>query len=110
MCMLWLPLHTPCTLEQLAPPPPRRPVHTYPHAMVSPDGGVWVSAGSSLVKYERTGETSFRRVLDLPDRPHAPWSYPQTGQGLMLPIFPPYDKIEFLAMGECFWRSVGCAI
>ncbi|KAI7837152.1 hypothetical protein COHA_009029 [Chlorella ohadii] len=75
------------------------PVHTYPHAMVSPDGGLWVSAGSSLVKYDRSGPTSFERVLDLPDRPHAPWSYPQTGQGVMLPMFPPYDKIEFLAMG-----------
>jgi hypothetical protein len=75
------------------------PVHTYPHAMVTPDGGVWLSAGSSLVKYDRDGDTSFKRALDLPDRPHAPWSYPQTGQGLMLPMFPPYDKIEFLAMG-----------
>lgn len=27
-------------------------------------------------------------------------SQTQTGQGVMLPIFPPYDKIEFLAMGE----------
>ncbi len=57
--------------------------------MVSPDGGLWVSAGSSLVKYDRSGPTSFERVLDLPDRPHAPWSYPQTGE------------IEWRARGLC---------
>lgn len=49
--------------------------------MVAPDGGLWMSAGSLLAKYDRTGPTSFKKAFDMQPRPHAPWSYPQTGEG-----------------------------
>ncbi|PSC76751.1 kelch domain-containing [Micractinium conductrix] len=75
------------------------PIHTYPHVVLLPDGGLAMSAGKTLVKYDQTGEESFARAYPMEDRPGPPWSYPQTGQGTPLPIEPPYDRIWFLASG-----------
>ena len=80
--------------------PPIRPLplasthpllQTYPVVTVTPDGGVAVAAGKTLVKYSRNGDR-FSRQFAYPDRPGAPWSYPQTGVGLPLPLKPPYDR------------------
>lgn len=38
--------------------------------------------------YQRTGPFTFDKVLDLPPRPGAPWSYPQTGARACLPALP----------------------
>lgn len=43
------------------------------------------------VKYDRTGPDTFKKAFSYPNRPHTPWSYPQTGQGTVLPMFPPYE-------------------
>ncbi|EFN50720.1 hypothetical protein CHLNCDRAFT_142582 [Chlorella variabilis] len=75
------------------------PVHTYPHLVLLPDGKVAVSSGTLLMLYQRTGPFTFDKVLDLPPRPGAPWSYPQTGLGLPLPIASPYKKVVLLAAG-----------
>ena len=129
------------------------PIHSYPLVVMTPDGGVAVAAGKSLVrgaglgagasarslrqprapaaamrgpcppaardsvaappgqrdrhrnlappplparapqvKYARSGATTFRKSWDWPDRPSAPWNYPQTGIGTVLPMRPPYDR------------------
>lgn len=64
------------------------PMSTYPHAIVTPDGGLAVAAKSSLVKYNRLGDgttqgTRFQKAWSWPDRPGAAWVYPQVrgGQG-----------------------------
>ncbi|KAL4856170.1 Aldehyde oxidase 1 [Chlorella vulgaris] len=75
------------------------PIHTYPHVLLTPDGGLAVSAGKLMVKYARTGPTTFAKTYDYPSRPGAPWSYPQTGVGALLPMLPPYDQLFFLAAG-----------
>ncbi|KAL4425029.1 hypothetical protein ABPG77_001807 [Micractinium sp. CCAP 211/92] len=75
------------------------PIHTYPHAVVLPDGGLAVSAGKLLVKYDRSGPLSFTKAYSYGSRPGPPWSYPQTGVGVPLPMLPPYDKVHFLAAG-----------
>ncbi|KAL4854334.1 Aldehyde oxidase GLOX1 [Chlorella vulgaris] len=75
------------------------PINTYPHLIVLPDGGLVVSAGSTLVKYRLIGGDTLRKVFSYPNRPHPPWSYPQTGIGIMLPIAPPWKRVEFLAAG-----------
>lgn len=77
-------VHTPCL--------PSIPLQTYPVVTVTPDGGVVVAAGKTLVKYARTGPTTFKRQFPYTNRPGAPWSYPQTGVGLPLPLFPPYNR------------------
>lgn len=61
----------------------------------------WLSslARQLQVKYQRTGDNTFEKLFSYPNRPHAPWSYPQTGVGLPLPMFPPYDSMRFLAAG-----------
>lgn len=55
-----------------------------------------MSAGRTLYKYERPkGEpTTFKKVFEYDSRPNevAPWSYPQTGVGVVLPMHAPYDK------------------
>ena len=64
---------------------------TYPVVNVTPDGGVVVAAGKTLVKYSRNGDR-FSKEFSYDNRPGAPWSYPQTGVGLPLPLKPPYDR------------------
>ena len=56
------------------------PIHTYPHVLVAPDGGVVVSAGKLLVKYSRSGPSTFQKEFSYASRPGHPWSYPQTGE------------------------------
>lgn len=51
------------------------------------------------VKYRRSGAGTFEREFGYAPRPHAPWSYPQTGVGTPLPMFPPYDTLRLLAAG-----------
>ncbi|KAI7836014.1 hypothetical protein COHA_010098 [Chlorella ohadii] len=99
------------------------PMSTYPHVIVTPDGalcytyslesspglaffisGVAIAAKKSLVKYARQGDgslmgTSFKKVSAWPERPGPGWVYPQTGQGILLPMEPPYNKMEFIAAG-----------
>lgn len=75
------------------------PIHTYPHVILTPDGGVAVSAGKLLVKYDRSGPDTFTKAYSLESRPGHPWSYPQTGVGVPLPMSPPYDQMFFLAAG-----------
>lgn len=55
------------------------PMSTYPTVAVTPDGSLAVAAKKSLVRYARSGEWTFRRVSAWPDRPGAPWAYPNTG-------------------------------
>lgn len=43
-------------------------------------------------KYDRTKSSRFTKAFKMDPRPSAPWSYPQTGQAALLPIYPPYDK------------------
>lgn len=43
--------------------------------------------------------TTFKRVSAWPDRPGPGWAYPQTGQGILLPMEYPYTKMEFIAAG-----------
>jgi hypothetical protein len=74
------------------------PIHTYAVVTVTPDGGVVVAAGKTLVKYARNGDR-FTKQFSYPNRPGAPWSYPQTGVGLPLPLRPPYNQMFFLAAG-----------
>ncbi|EFN56008.1 hypothetical protein CHLNCDRAFT_145404 [Chlorella variabilis] len=92
------------------------PIHTYPHVLVAPDGGVVVSAGKLLVKYSRSGPSTFQKEFSYASRPGHPWSYPQTGeprrrgrggrQGVLLPILPPYYKLFFLgAIGSADDRA-----
>lgn len=66
-------------------------LQTYPVVTVTPDGGVVVAAGKTLVKYSRNGDR-FSKQFSYANRPGAPWSYPQTGVGLPLPLKPPYDR------------------
>lgn len=135
------------------------PVHTYPWVILTPDGGVVMSAGSTLVgarrgargrravggrgkgvrwggavlsagsesarataipalalisltgpsprtqvKYDRSDDTTFARAYEMAPRPHAPWSYPQTGQGVLLPLSPPYTQC---ALGGAAGPGVG---
>ena len=58
------------------------PMSTYPHVLVTPDGGLVVAAKSSLVKYARVGDgsvqgTRFQKVHQWGNRPGAAWVYPQ---------------------------------
>lgn len=51
------------------------------------------------MSYARTGPTKFEKAFEYPPRPHAPWTYPQTGTGLPLPMAEPWDKMLFIAAG-----------
>lgn len=44
------------------------------------------------VKYNMVDDTTVEKAFEMQPRPHAPWSYPQTGQGVLLPLVPPYDQ------------------
>ena len=76
------------------------PQSTYPTVGVLPDGNLFVSAKKSLYKYVRTDNWfTFKKAYRLPDRPGAPWAYPNTGQGTLLPINPPYTTVELISTG-----------
>lgn len=49
--------------------------------------------------WTRTGPTKFDKAFEYPPRPHTPWSYPNTGTGLPLPMAEPWDKMLFIAAG-----------
>ncbi|PSC68470.1 kelch domain-containing [Micractinium conductrix] len=71
----------------------------YPLIIVTPDGGLVVSSGSTLFKYKKCGRGDYCEAFRMQDRPHPAWSYPNTGTGMVLPMKPPYNKMEFLAAG-----------
>lgn len=75
------------------------PINTYPVAVLLPDGGIAVSAGKLLVRYDQADYERWTRSFKYESRPGPPWSYPQTGAGIPLPMHPPYDKLELLAAG-----------
>lgn len=75
------------------------PINTYPVAVLLPDGGLAVSSGKLLVRYDQAGHERWKKSFSYESRPGPPWSYPQTGAGIPLPMHPPYDRLELLAAG-----------
>lgn len=80
---------------------------TYPTVAVTPDGGLVVSARKSLVKYRRTGTATFAKQHSFPDRPGVGWAYPNTGQSVLLPMLPPYNKLFMLSTGGSTVEQAG---
>lgn len=77
--------------------PPRAPQHpVLPH---HPPLQLHLRPNPSQVKYMRSGDRAFEKAFSYPPRPTAPWSYPQTGVGLPLPLEPPYNRMLFFAAG-----------
>ncbi|PSC67206.1 kelch motif family [Micractinium conductrix] len=75
------------------------PVSSYPVVTVLPTGKLAVLSGNTTYLYKKCGHWRYCKDGRLPDRPHPPWSSPQTGTGLPLPMYPPYNKLELLAAG-----------
>lgn len=76
------------------------PVHEYPLATITPDGGLVVASGSTLYKYMPTADPGvWKKAFAYDDCPHPPRSYPQAGPGLPLPLYPPHNTMFWLHTG-----------